>query len=66
VYLVGFIIRKFVTRHGHMNVKNRGIPVAGSDLVLYMLISGFLRGGCISWAPPIVSRKEIRSVFSRI
>jgi hypothetical protein len=24
VHLVGFIIRKFVTMHGHMNVKNRG------------------------------------------
>jgi hypothetical protein len=37
--------------------------VAGSDLVPYVLISVFLRGGCFIWAPSIISRKEMRSLF---
>jgi len=32
VHLVGFIIKKFVTMHGHMNVKKRALFCAGSDI----------------------------------
>ena len=31
VHLVGFIIKKFVTMHGHMNVKSRYISTTISD-----------------------------------
>jgi len=33
VHLVGFITKKFVTMHGHMNVKNPGIDQTPVELI---------------------------------
>jgi hypothetical protein len=45
VYLVGFIIKKFVTMRGHMNVK---CVTLLSDSTLYLPLTRFLNGNPFS------------------
>ena len=42
VHLVGFIIKKFVTMHGHMNVKNWLSRVSLKTLVSFSYYTGFI------------------------
>jgi hypothetical protein len=60
MHLVGFIIRKFVTMHGHLNVKERIlINVMGG--LLFLLMPGRKWSRLIPeavWFPSLVTRRR--------
>jgi len=66
VHLVGFIIKKFVTMHGHMNVKkvNTSIYIQGNFSVKTIWVT--IQTLIISEVTGFVGFKKLRNVYIRV